>query len=507
MIPDDLIDRLPEEGARLIALSLLDQAHQASRRLGDAEDGEALHDFRVALRRLRSTLSAYRAELTGSVSGKRRRQIKALAEATGAARDAEVQLAWLEKQGKRLEERHHPALRCLVEKLRRQEEAGYAGVREPLRARFGKLLPKLTAAFSKYQARLGEGPSPTFALTAAALIRSHAAALAEALEEVETPSDVEPAHRARIKAKRLRYLLEPLRGNAQADAGPTVKLLQKLQDVLGELHDSHVLAGTVAAALAESSSQGALRAHLAIFDATSSEGQVRAALRGSHRPGFLAIDRLVKERQDGLFAALQQDWLGGGVEALTAKVEEVAAALADHGGEDVEIERKYLLSRLPERATQSPSIEIEQGWIPGTKLRERLRRTRSKQGAEQYFRTVKLGRGIRRTEVEEETTREVFLHLWKLTGARRIHKRRFQVAEGDLVWEIDQFLDRDLFLAEVELPGEIEPPIPEWLAPCVVREVTDDPRHVNWALAGTAPQAKRRSAARTKRAPRAKRRS
>jgi CHAD domain-containing protein/CYTH domain-containing protein len=506
-LPDDLIDRLPEEGARIVALSLLEQAHEASRRLDDAEDGEALHDFRVALRRLRSTLTAYRVELVGSVSGKRRRQIKALAERTGSARDAEVQLAWLEKQGKRLEERHHPALRSLVEKLREQERAGYAGVRDALRARFDKLLPKLTKAFSTYEARLGDDRGPTFAVAAAALIRSHATALAEALGEIGDPADVEPAHQARIKAKRLRYLLEPLRGNAQADAGPVVKLLQKLQDVLGDLHDNHVLAGTVAGALAEASSQGALRAHLAIYDSTSGEGQVRAALRSSHRPGFLAIDRLVKARQDDLFAQLQRDWLGGGAQALLAKVEEVAAALAQHAGEDVEIERKYLLSRFPERAAQAPSIEIEQGWIPGTKLRERLRRTVSEQGGERYFRTVKLGSGIRRTEVEEETSRELFEHLWRLTSARRIQKRRFKVAEGDLVWEIDQFLDRDLVLAEVELPGEIEVAIPEWLAPCVVREVTDDPAYVNWSLAGSTPQAKRRPSVRAKRPERTKRRS
>ena len=42
----------------------------------------------------------------------------------------------------------------------------------------------------------------------------------------------------------------------------------------------------------------------------------------------------------------------------------------------------------------------------------------------------------------------------------------------------------DLVLAEVELSSASErPALPDWLAPHVVREVTDDPRFTNLALA------------------------
>ena len=53
---EGLLSRPPEEGARLIALSWLDQAAAAFPRLQDPADIEALHDFRVGLRRLRSCL-------------------------------------------------------------------------------------------------------------------------------------------------------------------------------------------------------------------------------------------------------------------------------------------------------------------------------------------------------------------------------------------------------------------------------------------------------------------
>jgi adenylate cyclase len=98
---------------------------------------------------------------------------------------------------------------------------------------------------------------------------------------------------------------------------------------------------------------------------------------------------------------------------------------------------------------------------------------------------VKAGAGVSRTELEDETTQHVFDTMWPLTEGRRVHKRRYAVADGPHVWEIDEFTDRDLVLAEVELPDAdtiVEPP--EWLAPYVVREVTGEPEYLNLNLAG-----------------------
>jgi CYTH domain-containing protein len=101
-----------------------------------------------------------------------------------------------------------------------------------------------------------------------------------------------------------------------------------------------------------------------------------------------------------------------------------------------------------------------------------------------YYRTVKLGEGVRRIEVEEPTTEAVFDALWPLTEGCRVRKRRYRVTEGALCWEIDEFTDRPLFLAEIELHSEHErPDFPAWLAPFVTREVTDDRQYVNLNLA------------------------
>ena len=157
--------------------------------------------------------------------------------------------------------------------------------------------------------------------------------------------------------------------------------------------------------------------------------------------------------------------------------------IADLAGGELEIERKFLLTGLPAMNGATAAIEIEQGYLPGTRLVERLRRAVSPDG-ERLTRAVKQGSGIARLEIEETVTAEDFARLWPLTEGRRIRKRRHRVPDGPLTWEIDEFLDRDLVLAEVELANPAAAPaLPSWLAPYVCREVTDDASYSNFRLA------------------------
>lgn len=150
----------------------------------------------------------------------------------------------------------------------------------------------------------------------------------------------------------------------------------------------------------------------------------------------------------------------------------------------VEIERKYLLSALPRFPDPLDVLEVDQGYIPGQQVLERLRLQRHADGRERYFRTVKLGSGVERLELEDEIGRRTFDHLWVLTEGARLRKRRYIVANGGDTWEIDEFLDRPLVLAELEIP-RVDTPIrvPDWLAAVLVREVTDEKAYTNRNLA------------------------
>jgi len=153
-------------------------------------------------------------------------------------------------------------------------------------------------------------------------------------------------------------------------------------------------------------------------------------------------------------------------------------------GIDREIERKYLLRELPARVSGAPVLEIDQGYLPGERINERVRRSRGADGV-RYYRTIKAGSGLERLEVEEEASELFFTTVWPLTHGCRVRKRRYVVEEGGVVWEVDEFLDRDgLWLAEVELEHTEHVVVPpEWLRRVIDREVTDDPRYTNHALA------------------------
>lgn len=153
---------------------------------------------------------------------------------------------------------------------------------------------------------------------------------------------------------------------------------------------------------------------------------------------------------------------------------------------DREIERKYLLHALPPRVADASSVEIDQGYLPGTRINERIRRAVGPDGAH-FYRTLKAGSGLSRIEIEEETDAAFFDAVWPLTSGARIHKRRYTVHEGARgdEWVVDEFLDRaGLFLAEIELEREDQlVSLPAWLAAVLEREVTDEPAYTNHALA------------------------
>jgi CYTH domain-containing protein len=288
--------------------------------------------------------------------------------------------------------------------------------------------------------------------------------------------------------------VEPARPFAR-EAAVVLRRCKRLQDVLGDLNDAFVLREELASAIeAASIEHGRRLAELAL---EADPERLRREVSVGPRTGLLELTRRVQLRIRELFDELERGWLESGAyqlleaaEALAQRLEAQATGASGGSREDREIERKYLLRELPdierlarEEALEVIVLEIDQGWLPGKKLRERLRRTRRVDGVS-YERCVKLGSGIERIEVEERTSEALFDALWPLTEGRRIHKRRYCVRDVGRLWEIDQFLDLPLVLAEVELEdATVQPELPLWLGRLVAREVTDDSRYTNWQLA------------------------
>jgi CHAD domain-containing protein len=327
-----LLDRPPEEGARRIALGYLDDAVEAWPRLSggaDSDDPEALHDFRVALRRLRSCLRSYRPYLKDGLSKKLERRLRDLAGATGPGRDTEVQIAWLRDAGRDLGQHHRAALAWLLGRLEERMNDATEDLEEPL-SEFPSLERGLRRRLSTYRTEVhldSGGGRPTLGEAAAAALRKQLSELEIHLAHVEDPGDEEQAHRARNSAKRLRYLIEPLAGEVPGSK-PAVQALKVLQDLLGELHDAHVLETELVRALEESAAE---RAHrllgLALADAPD-EKLLRNERRRVREAGLIALARQNRDRRDRLFTLLEEGWLEGRAAEALARIEELAVALA-----------------------------------------------------------------------------------------------------------------------------------------------------------------------------------
>jgi CHAD domain-containing protein/CYTH domain-containing protein len=454
-----------DEGARRLALAHLDDATSARDRLTRAADPEALHDYRVALRRLRSCVRAYRKELRSSVNRKTSRRLRRLAQVTNRPRDLEVHLAWLDRQLSGAGDVERNGIRWLAERLTAEKQRCWTAMLALDARRFPWIHTRLTSRLQRFRATLEldeiSGRRSTAVVTSRR-VRSASRRLRRRLDRVQGYADRDDIHRARIAAKRLRYLIEPFATYLPA-CEPVIARLKELQDGFGDVHDAHVFEGELWAALADA--------------------RIAASAGLELLPGLEALLAALLTRGQRAFELTWSAWVGEAAAPFFQSVAALAEELAGLGLRDREIERKFLLRGLPPLDRAMPPVDIEQGYLPGERLIERLRRIRSDEGVE-LVRTLKAGTGLTRLELEEPVPPALFERLWPLTEGRRVHKQRFRISDGELTWEIDRFLDRDLVLAEVELNGRpLEVALPPWLEPLVDREVTEDEAYTNYRLA------------------------
>lgn len=146
-----------------------------------------------------------------------------------------------------------------------------------------------------------------------------------------------------------------------------------------------------------------------------------------------------------------------------------------------EIERKFLLTELPDNLDEYVRHEIIQGYIAVTTegLEVRIRRKGDK-----YYLTVKSGEGARRDEAEFEIDKSKFDILWPFTSGKRIEKTRYEIPYKNHIIELDVYSGSlsGLMVAEVEFKSEEDSKrfkAPGWLR----REITEDERYKNKNLA------------------------
>ncbi len=237
---------------------------QNARHTSGAADEEALHDFRVSLRRMRTFLRAARILWSTKQVERIETELRFYARETGMLRDDEVLRetlekltlpqaardeigAWLVRRSRAGRTRHNAVVRILREGPTRKdvERAGEKRLRH-----FDRVLGKLDEF-------LGTEPANQLSTIDFAW-RATQQAIRDVVRAAQANvEDVESMHALRIREKRLRYTAELFTNELGEDAARLTKHATRMQRRLGELHDvdDALLAVTRARGLAKATQQ------------------------------------------------------------------------------------------------------------------------------------------------------------------------------------------------------------------------------------------------------------
>jgi CHAD domain-containing protein len=210
--------------------------HDPDVRLG--EDPEAVHQARVATRRLRSDLRTFRDVVEPSWAAPLRAELRWLGGELGAVRDAEVLRDRIAGRAEALEPRDRAGVDAFVTGLERRRAQARSHLLGELRTeRYDALLDSLVEASAapRVHEELAQTRASEALRPALEALWKH---LATAVGQAGTEGSDEALHAARIRAKRMRYAAEAVVPASGKRAREFAEAVADLQDVLGEHQDS-----------------------------------------------------------------------------------------------------------------------------------------------------------------------------------------------------------------------------------------------------------------------------
>jgi CHAD domain-containing protein len=205
-------------------------------------DAAALHEARVASRRMRAALPVV---APGSRARKLERQVRRITRALGPVRELDVALQLLDEFEGRGEIPRH-ALARLRQVVDRERQALHQDMERRLeRCNLDKMCKRTLAMARKQTAPVrgarGKTRDPRRVATAERRAGNHAQRLRVAMENAAGLYLPDRLHEVRIALKKLRYSTELVRELRGSRATGRIRTLKKVQDLLGRMHDFEVL--------------------------------------------------------------------------------------------------------------------------------------------------------------------------------------------------------------------------------------------------------------------------
>jgi CHAD domain-containing protein len=247
-------------------------------------DPEALHQTRVAVRRLRSDLRSFRPLVDRTWADMLRQELRRLGTELGAVRDLDVLIERLRADAARAGAGGDAEVRALIEHVQRMR----AGARETLLAefrskRYRSLRARIAGAGKRAKLTLAAGMPARDAF--APIVKKRWKRLRAAVRCLRARPSASDLHRIRILAKRCRYAAEAAAPAFGKRAERFADKVAALQDVLGEHHD----AVTACACLRRLRRRSKMRAAAAALLAVETVSMARAR---NDWPGvWRALDR------------------------------------------------------------------------------------------------------------------------------------------------------------------------------------------------------------------------
>ncbi|MDL1899622.1 CHAD domain-containing protein [Anaerolineae bacterium CFX9] len=259
-------DTMAEAGRKILLGQFVEMlSHEAGSRAG--EDPEAVHDMRVATRRMRSTLalleSYYKAK---SIRGYAL-ELRRIARALGGVRDLDVLIADVKRYQATLDKQTQADLQPILDVLNAERDAARKTL---LRVLDKGDYRRFIADFATFLTRSGAGAKPLdnedvqpskVRHILPAILYSHLGQV-RAYDAVLADADEMALHALRIEFKRLRYAVSLFSDVLGSQVKDFIEELKAVQDHLGRIQDiatAHAVLGEIADTLDGAAAQAIQR--------------------------------------------------------------------------------------------------------------------------------------------------------------------------------------------------------------------------------------------------------
>ncbi|MQY43197.1 CHAD domain-containing protein [Epibacterium sp. SM1969] len=206
-------------------------------------DTEFLHEYRIAMRKIRSVLSLFKGVYEDAVTAELKQRFSGLMASTGPLRDLDVYLLERELYFDMLPDKLHEGLRLMFEAFEADRSAALTSLTNRLQSvEYKRDMAELQCMFDTPDALLqGEHGDESVADYAKRLIWKRYKKVCKTAREIDDATPDAQVHELRISCKKLRYLIEFFKPEFDAaDIKVILKPLKRMQENLGLFNDYSV---------------------------------------------------------------------------------------------------------------------------------------------------------------------------------------------------------------------------------------------------------------------------